>query len=167
VVPGQDRQNRRGGREIVLPVFLADGRCSIEMADGEVVGVGFKPFLDEARTVELIEDEQAPVLPGVVYTRVAGVPFHDDVIQLPVFGAGKSVEIRPEPGNLRDRNALAVFGDGHRVGYLPDSIASVLAPAGTRVGHGVILMEWSTNGMRHGIWVLGSMHVHFSLYVDK
>lgn len=159
-------ENRRAGDEIVLPVFLGDGRCSIEVADGEVVGVGFKPFLDKARTVELIEDERAPVLPGVVYTRVAGVSFHDDVIQLPHFGAGKNVEIRPEPGNPRDRNALAVFGGGHRVGYLPDPIASVLAPSGTRVGHGVILMEWSTNGARHGIWVLGSMHVHLSLSVD-
>jgi hypothetical protein len=53
------------------------------------------------------------------------------------------------------------------VGYLPDPIASVLAPSGTRIGRGVILMEWSTNGTRHDIWVLGSMHVRLSLSIDK
>jgi len=164
MAPGR---NRRAGDEIVLPVFLGDGRCSVEVADGEMVGFGFKPFLDRSRTVELVEDDQAPVLPGVVYTRVAGVSFHDDVIQLPHFGAGKSVEIRPEPSNPRDRNALAVIAGGRRVGYLPDPIASVLAPSGTRIGRGVILMEWSTNGARHDIWVLGSMHVRLSLSIEK
>ena len=56
-----------------------------------------------------------------------------------------------------------MFGGGQRVGYLPDPIARVLAPSGTRVGRGVILMEWSSNGVRQGIWVLGSMHVRLSL----
>ena len=46
-------RERRAGDPIVLPVFLVDDRCSVEQADGEVVGFGYKPFLDEARTVEL------------------------------------------------------------------------------------------------------------------
>ncbi len=162
-----ERKNRRSADDVVLPVFLGDGRCTVEVADGEMVGFGFKPFLDQEHTVELLQDDETPVLPGVVYTPVAGVSFHDDVLQLPHFGAGKSVEIRPEPANPRDRNALAVFGEGERVGYLPDRIASALAPSGTRIGHGVILMEWSVNGARQGIWILGSMHVRFSLSIDK
>jgi hypothetical protein len=148
-------------------VFLADDRCSVELADGEVVGVGFKPFIDEARTEELVEDDRAPVLPGVFYTRVAGVSFHDDVLQLPHFGAGEKVEIHHEPANALDRSALSVFGGGQRVGYLPDPVAEALAPSGTRVGRGVILMEWSTNGVRNGISVLGSMHVNLSLSTGR
>ena len=159
-MPGQER---RTGDPIVLPVFLSRDRCSIEQADGEVVGLGYKPFLDEARTVELVEDDSAPVLPGVFYTRVAGVSFHDDVLQLPHFAAGTRIEIRHEPANPSDRSALAIFGGGQRVGYLPISIAEVLAPSGTRAGHGLILMEWSTNGVRNGISVLGSMHVELAV----
>lgn len=156
-------RDRRAHGDVVLPVYLKDGRCAVEVADGEIVGIGFTPYLDEDRTVELVENDHFPVLPGVVYTRVAGVAFHDEVIQLPDFSAGRSVEIRPEPANPQDRSALAVFGGGRRVGYLPDPIAGALAPAGTRAGRGVILMEWSSNGTRQGIWVLGSMQVRLSL----
>ena len=157
------RRERRAGDPIVLPVFLVDDRCSVEQADGEVVGFGYKPFLDEARSVELTEDDRWPVLPGVFYTRVVGVSFHDDVLQLPNFCAGKEVEIHYEPSNPVDRNALAIFGGGHRVGYLPVPIAEELAPSGTRVGRGLILKEWSTNGVRSGLSVLGSMHVKLAV----
>ncbi len=159
-------RDRRAGEPIVLPVFLSDDRQSVETADGEVVGFGYKPFLDGARTVEIKEDDQAPVLPGVFYSRVVGVSFHDDVLQLPHFGAGQEIVIQHEPANSQDRTALAVFGGDHRVGYLPDPVAGVLAPSGTRRGRGVILMEWSANGVRNGISVLGSMHVNFELSTD-
>jgi hypothetical protein len=151
--------NRRASDEITLHVHLAEYRCSVQGTDGDEVGVGYKAYLDEAHTVEIIEDDLAPVLPGVFYTRIAGVTFHDDSLQLPQFGMGRHVEIRPEPATALDRNGLGVFGDDLRVGYVPAAIADVLAPSGTRVGHGVILMEWSNNGSRVGIWVLGSMRV--------
>ncbi len=70
------------------------------------------------------------------------------------------IEIHHEPDNPTDRNALAVFGGGQRVGYVPSPIANQLAPAGTRIGRGLVVMEWSTNGVRHGISILGSMHVN-------
>jgi hypothetical protein len=155
--------NRRAGDEITLRVHLAEYRGSVQGPDGEESGVGFKAYLDEARTVELMEDDLEPVLPGVFYTRVAGVTFHDDSLQLPQFGAGRKVEIRPEPATALDRNGLGVFGDGLRVGYLPAPIADVLAPSGTRVGHGIVLMEWSNDSSRLGIWVLGSMRVAISV----
>ena len=69
------------------------------------------------------------------------------------------MEIRAEPANARDRNPLAVFGGAHRVGYVPAPIAASLAPSGTRAGRGIVLMEWSRNGQRQGLTVLGSMHV--------
>lgn len=163
-MPGR---NRRSGDQIRLPVFLADQRCTVELADGEVVGFGYRPFIDEARTAELTEDDRAPVLPGVFFTRVAGVSFHAEVLQLPCFAAGEQIEIHPEPANARDRTALSIFGGGERVGYLPDPVAEALAPSGTRVGHGVVLMEWSTNGVRNGISVLGSMHVTLSLSTGR
>jgi hypothetical protein len=155
--------NRRAADDVHLPIYLADDDRTVPVADGELFCLGFKAFLDEERTVELVENDRSPVLPGVFFTRVIGVSFHDDVLQLPHFGAGQPVEIRPEPTNPLDRDALAVLGGGQRVGFVPAPIASVLAPSGTRVGRGVILKEWSANGVRRDIWILGSMHVHLSI----
>lgn len=143
----------------MLPVWLAEDRRTVEVADGEVVGVGYTPYLDPERKVTLFEDSRAPVLPGVFCTRLTGVSFHDDVVQLAHFSAGSTVEIRTEPANASDRNPLAIFGGGQRVGYVPAPIATTLAPSGTRAGRGIILMEWSSNGRRQGLSVLGSMHV--------
>jgi hypothetical protein len=159
---GSAGPDRRAGEEIVLPVFLLDHQSTVQGPDGDEVGSGFRAFLDGPRTVELFENERVPVLPGVFYTRVAGVSFHDDVLQLPQFAVGESVEIKHEPASELDQHALAVYGRGTRVGYVPGPIADVLAPGGTRAGRGVVLMEWSRNGARQNIWVLGSMHVKIS-----
>jgi hypothetical protein len=160
-------QLRRAADQVVLPIYLRDDAVSVPVADGEMFGFGFRPYLDSARKVELLADDSAPVLPGVFFTRVSGVAFHDDVLQMPQFRAGQSITIKPEPTNPRDRNALAVFGGRLRVGYLPVAIAEVLAPAGTRSGRGLIVKEWSTNGLRHDIWILGSMHVTLSITTDN
>jgi hypothetical protein len=152
-------RRRRAGDGVRLPVFLEGDHCTLENADGFLVGLGFKAYLDQDRRQELCEDDQALVLPGVFHTRVTGVAFHDDAIALDVFCAGRSVEIRPEPANLSDRHALAVMGDGRRVGYLPRAVAAALGPAGTRAGQALVVKEWSVNGIRQGISVLGSMQV--------
>lgn len=148
-------------------MFLADDRPSVEGADGEVVGLGFRAFLDEDRTIELTENGEFPVLPGVFYAPVDGVSFHDDVLPLRHFDAGNWIEIRPEPGSPLDRSALAVYGGGLRVGYVPGPIAKVLAPSGTRIGRGVVVMEWSSNGIRQGISILGSMHVNLEISIEE
>jgi len=158
--------NRRATDRIDLPVFLLADERAVQSIDGEVFGLGYRAFLDKARTEELLENAEAPVLPGVFFTRVAGVSFHDDVLQLPHFAAGQLVEFRQEPANPLDHNALAVLGGGHRVGFVPAPIAEVLAPSGTRAGRGVVVREWSTNGVRQDIWVLGSMHVRLSFATE-
>jgi hypothetical protein len=169
VTDGAQEKERRAGDPdpLVLQVFLRGHRCSIDQPSGTIVGIGYKPFLNEDRTVELVEDDRAPVLPGVFYSQVIGADFHDDVIRLPHFGAGKRVEIRHDPMNATDRSALAVFGGGQRVGYLPGAIAEVLAPPGTRAGRGIIMMEWSTDGSRSGISVLGSLQVELAVSMEE
>ncbi len=157
---------RRAVEGVVLPVWLVEERRTVEVADGEIVGLGYTPYLDRQCTVPLDEDNAAPVLPGVFCARVSGVSFHDDVAQLPHFAAGRGVEIHTEVANAQDRNPLAVYGGGLRVGYVPASIAGSLAPSGTRSGRGIVLMEWSSNGQRHGLTVLGSMHVTLQVSVD-
>ncbi len=159
--------DRRAAAGVLLPVWLVEDRRTLEVADGELVGLGFTPFLDPQRTQPLDEDDSAPVLPGVFCTQVSGVSFHDDVVQRPEFSAGRSLEIRPEPANARDRNPLAVFGGGVRVGYVPAPVADSLAPSGTRMGRGIVLREWSSNGRRHGLTILGSMQVTLQVSLDR
>ncbi len=72
----------------------------VEVADGEIVGLGFAPFLDGHARILWSRTGRAPVLPGVFCTRVAGVPFHDDVAQLPHFSAGRR---RRDPGRAGQR----------------------------------------------------------------
>jgi hypothetical protein len=161
------RNDRRAAAGVVLPVWLFEDHRRVEVADGEVVGMGYTPYLDRERSVPVVENNDEPVLPGVFCARVSGVSFHDDVALLPPFSAGSYVEIRAEAANDRDRNPLAVFGGGVRVGYIPAPVATALAPSGTRAGRGVILMEWSSNGQRQGLTVLGSMHVTLQVSIGR
>jgi hypothetical protein len=160
VTGGAKRRTHDG---MVLPIYLADCRRTVEAGDGELVGMGFTPFLDPDHTEEIHEDHGAPVLPGVFYANVEGVSFHDDVLQLPLFSAGNSIDIRPEPANAHDRAPLSIVSGRERVGYVPTAIAAAMAPSGTRSGHGIILMEWTANGVRQDLWVLGSMHVELRI----
>ncbi len=152
-------RRRRAGDGVRLPVYLVSDHCTVERADCEIVGVGFRVFADPDRRLELVEDDGRLVLPGVFHTQVTGVAFHDEAVALDLFRAGRSVQIRPDPANRQDRHALGVFGGNRRVGYLPGAVAAALAPSGTRAGHAIVTKEWSVNGARLGISVLGSMQV--------
>ncbi len=152
-------RRRRAGDGVRLPVYLEGDHSTVEGPDGCLVGLGFTAFLDQDRHRKLCEDDEALVLPGVFHTRVTGVAFHDDVLSLDAFCAGRYVQIKPEPANQQDRYALAVIGAGRRVGYLPRPVAAALAPAGTRTGQALVIKEWSVSGVRQGISVLGSMQV--------
>jgi hypothetical protein len=159
-------RRRRAGDGVRLPVYLEGDHCTVEGAEGLLVGLGFKAYLDQDRRDELCENDDALVLPGVFHTRVTGAAFHDDVLTLDVFCAGSSVQIKPEPANQQDRHALAVVGGGKKVGYLPRPVAAALAPAGTRSGQALVIKEWSVNGVRQGISVLGSMQVRLDFTTD-
>jgi hypothetical protein len=156
-------RRRRASDAVALPVYLTSDYLAVDVPEGQMVGSGFRAYLDEERTDELVGDDGGLVLPGVFLTRVAGVAFHADVLQRPEFAAGRSIEICPEPANPSDRHALSVVGGGSTVGYLPEAVAAKLAPSGTRRGHGIVVREWTVGGVRHGIWILGSMQVSLSL----
>ena len=158
--------NRRAADDILLPIYLEDDDRAVPVADGEVFGFGFKAYLDKERTVELVENDRVarccPVCssPGWPACR-STTTCCSSPISAP---AGRS-RSSTEPANPTDRDALAVLGGGVRVGFVPAPIAGCLAPSGTRVGRGVVLKEWSTNGMRQDIWILGSMHVRLSIVI--
>ena len=68
-----------------------------------------------------------------LYVKVAGVTFEGRQEILATMHAGMPVQIKPEPENKYDHNALAVYvGIGWenvpRIGYIPRELAEIIAP---------------------------------------
>jgi hypothetical protein len=65
--------------------------------------------------------------------RVAGVAgaarHHADALQAEAVMPGRPLELRRDPGNPHDPNAIAVHAGGAQVGWVPRAIAAELAPA--------------------------------------
>lgn len=63
--------------------------------------------------------------------RVAGTSFRPDgCCRAIAAGEPFAVELRPEPNNPKDRNAVAVLLNGEQVGYLPADVAADVAEQG-------------------------------------
>jgi single-stranded-DNA-specific exonuclease len=69
----------------------------------------------------------------VIHSRVAGVTFENRQSVLEIMTTDMPLQIRPEPTNKFDPNALAVWvaiapGDVRQCGYLPRDLAKLIAP---------------------------------------
>lgn len=64
-----------------------------------------------------------------IQTRVVGMKFADpDATQRIIkLAPGTRLDLRREPGNAHDRNAVAVYLNQSRVGYVPASVAASVA----------------------------------------
>ncbi len=64
-----------------------------------------------------------------INTRVVGMKFVTPDATSRVLGLapGTPLSLRREPGNAHDRNAVAVYVDQSRVGYVPASVAASVA----------------------------------------
>jgi hypothetical protein len=64
--------------------------------------------------------------------RVAGVAgagrHHSDALQANASEPGSRLELRRDPDNPHDPNAIAVFAGGEQVGWVPRELAADLAP---------------------------------------
>ena len=113
--------------------------------DGSIVWVaGYTP-VDPARGRYLARYAPELHARGLVVAGVAGAArFHDDVLQSAAVAPGAPLELRRDPGNEHDPNAIAVFAGGAgQVGFVPREVAASLAPqldAG-RVWSAVVLRE--------------------------
>lgn len=63
------------------------------------------------------------------YTKVVGVTYEDRQKLIREITVGESVELRREPHNPYDRNAIAVYFQKQMIGYLKAPLARNLAPA--------------------------------------
>lgn len=66
-------------------------------------------------------------LPGTIEVQVAGESFHEDAIRTAekrrAPGSPFVAVLEPDPGNVYDSNAVAVYVDGEHVGFLPREVA--------------------------------------------
>jgi hypothetical protein len=65
--------------------------------------------------------------------RVAGVAgaerFHPEVLASDALAPGRPLELRRDPGNEHDPNAIGVYAGGAHAGFVPREIAAEIAPS--------------------------------------
>ncbi len=110
-------------------------------------GDGFR--LRDAATEELVRDDD----PRIRVVKVAGVSYRMDALQDDAFSPGTRLALVPEPGNVHDRNAIAVWDAAQRLqaGYVPAEEARELRAGDWQA---VALYEFFEDGKRRGLRVL-------------
>lgn len=86
---------------------------------------------------------------------LSGIQFHRQAAASFCRGSDQQVVLRPDPGNLDDKNAIAVVGEwrgwffskAERVGFVPKEISERLAANGlTNLVHGRLLKTYVSDG---------------------
>jgi hypothetical protein len=89
---------------------------------GQVWIAGYTPVAEDGRYL----GRDAPELAarGILVTSVAGVRHRPEAPAAP----GQALELRRDPGNEHDANAIEVLAGGEVVGFVPRELAAELAP---------------------------------------
>ena len=126
--------------------------------DGGEVWLSGYQLVDPVSGSYLARD--APLLAerGLRVSGVAGTQFRPGALDSEALAPGGVLELRREPGNPHDANAIAVHAGGVHVGFVPRELAAELAPlldAG-RVWSAVVLREQraSPRDPRSGVTML-------------
>jgi HIRAN domain len=79
----------------------------------------------------LARDDPSLAARGLRVAGVAGAAaHHQEAVGKEDVGPGRALELRRDPANEHDPNAIAVYpaGDGEQVGWVPRELAAELAP---------------------------------------
>ena len=97
--------------------------------DGGIVWLaGYQPIAADGRF--LARDAPELAAAGVRISGVAGAAqHHADVLAGDDVAPGRPLELRRDPGNQYDANAIAVLAGGVQVGWVPRELAEEIAPA--------------------------------------
>ena len=93
---------------------------------GQVWIAGWTPVDDSGR----FRGRDAPELAarGLHVAGVAGARFQAAALDSEAAAPGRPLELRRDPGNEHDANAIAVLAGGEQVGWVPRELAAELAP---------------------------------------
>ena len=138
-----------------ITVHAGDVAADVDMVDwkpmsgGETEGRGLNFSNDQGTWMMGDLLPESITAAGFVATKVVGVTYRDGIGQHGL-SVGSQVQLRPEPTNPKDPNAIAVWGPaGVQVGYLPAEIAAtVIAEARRRqrAYHGLVTWEFRVAG---------------------
>jgi HIRAN domain len=127
---------------------------------GQVWLVGYQLF-DPLGDRYLARDSPELAELGLRVAAVAGASrHHADAVAAEDVGPGRALELRRDPANEHDPNAIAVYpaGAGEQVGWVPREVAADLAPDLDAGRHwtAVVLREQrrSPRDPRHGVTML-------------
>jgi hypothetical protein len=93
---------------------------------GQVWIAGYTPVDDSGRY--LARDAPELAARGVHVAGVAGARFQADALAGDAAAPGRPLELRREPDNEHDPNAIAVLAGGERIGWVPRELAAEIAP---------------------------------------
>jgi HIRAN domain len=127
---------------------------------GQVWVAGYHVVDESGRARYLARDSEALAARGLRVVGVAGAGRHHvDVLEEDAAAPGRPLELRRDPANEHDPNAIAVhLAGGAQVGWVPREVAAELAPeldAG-RPWSAAVLREQrrSPRDPRHGLTML-------------
>ena len=129
--------------------------------DGGQVWLAGYSVVDPESGRYLARDEPSLAARGLRVAGAAGAgPHHADALASEDVGPGQPLELRRDPANEHDPNAIAVYraGGGEQLGWVPREVAAELAPeldAGPSWS-AVVLREQrrSPRDPRHGVTML-------------
>jgi len=129
--------------------------------DGGVVWIAGYHVVDLESGRYLARDAPELAARGLRVAGVAGAgQHHADALALDAAEPGRPLELRRDPGNVHDANAIAVHGagGGEQLGWVPRELAVELAPEldDERPWSAVVLREQrrSPRDPRHGLTML-------------
>jgi hypothetical protein len=128
--------------------------------DGGQVWVAGYQLIDSGSGRYLARDAPELTSRGVHVTGVAGAGRHhaEAIASADSAAPGRPLELRRDPGNEHDPNAIAVHAGGEQVGWVPRELAAELAPQldDGRTWSAIVLREQrrSPRDPRHGLTML-------------
>jgi HIRAN domain-containing protein len=140
--------------------------------DGGQVWVAGYQLVDPGSGRYLARDAPELTALGVHVVGVAGAGRHhaDAIASSDAAAPGSPLELRRDPGNEHDPNAIAVLAGGQQVGWVPRELAEELAPQldESRPWSAIVLREQrrSPRDPRHGLTMLLAPSEALELRVD-
>jgi hypothetical protein len=127
--------------------------------DGGQVWVAGYQLVDTESGRYLARDAPELAARGLRVVGVAGAGrHHADALESDAVAPGSPLELRRDPGNEHDPNAIAVHAGGAQVGWVPREVAAELAPEldEGRPWSALVLREQrrSPRDPRHGLTML-------------
>jgi HIRAN domain len=93
---------------------------------GQVWIAGYTPVDETGRY--LARDAPELAARGLHVAGVAGARFQAEALESDAAAPGRALELRRDPENEHDANAIAVLAGGAQVGWVPRELAARLAP---------------------------------------